>query len=61
MGLEIQIQQSFEMRTMPTDGDDDSEKNLVTRNDWWTAECYAESSNAARPSIEKGCKITRVE
>jgi hypothetical protein len=40
--MEIKVQQSFEMKALHADGDDDSEKNLVTGNGTaWMAECYS--------------------
>lgn len=43
--LEIQVQQSFEMRAVANDADDDSERNLVTtpHGPVWTAACFAGS------------------
>ncbi|KJZ75160.1 hypothetical protein HIM_05354 [Hirsutella minnesotensis 3608] len=42
--IEIQVQQSFEMRAVATERDDDSQKNLVPKNGpVWTAACFAGS------------------
>lgn len=41
-GIEIKVQQSFEMKAVSADADDDSEKNLVTGSvSGWTTECYS--------------------
>lgn len=52
-GIEIQVRQSFEMKTMATDGDNDSEKNLVTGHEGWKTECYADGANTRVPSTDR--------
>ncbi|PHH91908.1 hypothetical protein CDD83_9775 [Cordyceps sp. RAO-2017] len=56
--LEIQVQQSFEMKAVAPERDDDSEKNLVPRNAaTWTAECYAGPRHQrSRPSQLEVCR-----
>lgn len=40
--MEIKVQQSFEMKAVSADADDDSEKNLVMGNGpQWSTECYS--------------------
>jgi hypothetical protein len=45
--IEIKVQQSFEMKAVSADNDDDSEKNLVTgTGSTWVTECYAAPSKS---------------
>lgn len=47
--MEVEVQQSYEMKGLPADGDGGSERNLVmgAAGRSWATECYAGDRNSS--------------